>query len=288
MYKKSYAKINYNLKVYEKMANGYHAMQSYMQKVSLYDEMNFEFKPNSELSLEVKVENDSRLDGPNNIVFQAAMLYCQHTQIKSSIVINIKKNIFLAAGLAGGSSNAATCLLALNEYFKAYTFEELLNLGKQLGSDVPFFLFDQDLMYVEGRGVNCKAEASVEKKPIVLVNPMQEVSTAKIYQALNRGQEVMAKERYFPVSGWQDLDKIMLQGNDMQDKAIALCPKIQDILSIMEQQAGCQHAQMSGSGATVWGLFNDEAHARASAPALKNVGKIIFTWTGTSSCFNRL
>ncbi len=270
------------------MANGYHAMQSYMQKVSLYDEMSFIIEPSKQFDLKVIVEGDLQLSGPQNIVFKAARLYCSQAEIQSSIAVEIKKNIFLAAGLAGGSSNAATCLLALNEYFKAYSFEELLNLAKQLGSDVPFFLYEHDLMYVDGRGVDCKAEHSVEKKPLLLVNPMQAVSTAKIYEALNRGQRPMQKIMYRPVQNWQDLDFIMQQGNDMQEKAIALCPKIQDILDILSEQAGCRYTQMSGSGATVWALFDSEEFALASAAALKNVGKIIFTWTGTSSCFNRL
>lgn len=288
MYKKSFAKINYNLKVYEKMANGYHAMQSYMQKVSLYDEMNFAIHASPKLMITVTVENNSDLSGENNIAYKAAALYAQHTKIQAKIDISIQKNIFLAAGLAGGSSNAASCLLALNEYFKALSFDELLVLAKQLGSDVPFFLYDEDLMYVDGRGVDCRPEKNLVQKPILLVNPMQEVSTATIYQALNRGQEPMPKQNYLPVHGWQDLELIMKQGNDMQDKAITLCPKIQEILKILSEQAGCEYTQMSGSGATVWALFASEALAKAAAQALKNVGKIIFTWTGTSSCFNRL
>ena len=124
--------------------------------------------------------------------------------------------------------------------------------------------------------------------PILLCNPGVEVSTQKMYQALNRNHIEQGKESMDKtISTWEEMGEMVKHGNDMQERAFSLYPDIKKLYEKMKK-TNPKYCQMSGSGATVWAMYEDEEKAKKAALTIKNEENVIFTWTGSQSCFNRI
>ena len=249
------AKINLFLEVVGKREDGYHLLQSLMVPLAFGDEL--EITPSSILSLKVIGSTLANEPPENNLVMKAARA------LGTSHGANIKlyNRIPHAAGLGGGSSNAATTLLALSKLWKIE--KDLLALATSLGADVPFFLH-HTAQYAEGIG-EILTPVTLPKLFILLVKPNVAVSTADIFR---KGFKQFSKPIDTP-SSFDDIhtliDYLKPLKNDLTENAISIAPQIADILTRLEKTDGCLLARMSGSGATCFGIFDNAESCNEAA-----------------------
>jgi 4-diphosphocytidyl-2C-methyl-D-erythritol kinase len=179
---KSLAKINLDLRVLHKRPDGFHEIRTVFQTISLADTLAIEYEPARRTSLEIADD----LNIPDNLVLRAANAVLDAARIRAKIRFTLKKNIPMGGGLGGGSSNAAAVLLALPVLAgKSLPFEELLEIGAQLGSDVPFFLTGGTALAVD-RGTEIYSLPDIAEEPILVVASNVHVATGPAYQALGR------------------------------------------------------------------------------------------------------
>ena len=260
------AKINLFLRVLRKRTDGYHDIASFMQKITLYDELTFLPRPNGII---LKCPNSDLPVSEDNLIFRAAKAVFSYTGCQSGIEIILMKNIPTAAGLGGGSSDAATTLLALNELCQlGLKKAELLKLGAKLGADVPFFIFGNSA-FAEGRGDKLKAWKNLPKLNIVLINPCFALSTKMVYESLNLR---LTKKRinYSIPRFFTESDIIREMHNDLETVSLKMHPELNDVKQLLLRH-GALGAMMSGSGPTVFGIFTDENKAKKAAEAVSNV-----------------
>jgi 4-diphosphocytidyl-2-C-methyl-D-erythritol kinase len=258
------AKINLFLRVLRKRPDGYHDIASVMQKISLYDELTFSLSPHG---ISLSCPNSDLPVTEDNLVFRAARDIFSYTGYKSGIEISLIKNIPTAAGLGGGSSDAATTLLALNEICNLGLKKSvLMKLGVKLGADVPFFIFGNSA-FACGIGDKLKIVKNMPKINIVLINPQFSLSTKLVYEKLNlrltKEQINYSNPRFFAVG-----DIVREMHNDLETVSLKIHPELNDLKDILLRH-GAQGAMMSGSGPTVFGIFNDENSAKKIADTIK-------------------
>lgn len=257
------AKINLYLEVCGRRPDGYHEVGMVMQRVSLYDRLKISLV--SDPGVRIVCPGLSLEAGEENIAARAAHRMLARTEPSVGVEIVLEKHIPVAAGLGGGSSDAASVLLALNEMLGLGLSGEGLCLeAVELGADVPFFLFEQTAW---ATGIGERLERfPVEPSPwYVLVNPGLPVSTAWVYRnmGLTRVRGVARMPR-FPRT---EEDLVGLLHNDLERVTTARFPQIRDIKSgLLAHGAG--GALMSGSGPTVFGVFFSQEKAEAAAEAL--------------------
>ena len=259
---KSYAKINWTLDVLFKREDGFHELRTIYQTVSVYDELRI-----SETSGAIEIScDDSRVPtGETNLAHRAATLLRQATGVRAGARIEIEKRIPVAAGLGGGSSNAAAALVGLARLWQADIAErELIEIAMSLGSDVPFFLVGGTALGV-GRGEEVYPVEQAVCDHLLLVNPGFAVSTAEAYGKLSRLTRAESLRIIpFTLFAAKAIHELPLAAsNDLEQVVSAAHPEIADV---KERLLGlsAQHALMSGSGATVFGVFdNSEASERA-------------------------
>lgn len=259
------AKINLRLDVLGKREDGYHEIESIMTRVSLYDELTLSVEDGE--GLEVAC-SEAAPSGEGNIAYRAAKSLLNICQQSVRVRVEIKKNIPVAAGLGGGSGNAATVLMGLNEILGAgLSKEELMKIGARLGADVPFFIFERPAI---ARGIGERLEmVELPKMWFVLVNPNIPVSTADVYKGLNL--KIGLTKRGFDINmsnfniGVREVAGIL--HNDLEEVALRMQPEIRTVKeSILS--SGALGALMSGSGATVFGLFEDRERAEEAFASL--------------------
>ncbi|GAB4413011.1 MAG: 4-(cytidine 5'-diphospho)-2-C-methyl-D-erythritol kinase [Thermodesulfovibrionales bacterium] len=257
------AKINWFLSVFGKRKDGYHEIQSLMQYVTLSDSIGFEY------SDDIEVVTDADIPLEDNLVYKAAVLLKKATGSGAGVRVTLKKEIPLSAGLGGGSSDAAFTLLGLNQLWNLnLTGEELIRLGARLGSDVPFF-FNGPAALVEGRGDIVSAVRLNRPYTILLVKPLIGVSSSWAYAELDRfpRQEVLTKGDNNIKLFCQALEKgdfsllSSILRNDLEPFVIKRYPVIGDIKHTLMFK-GARFSSMSGSGPTVFGVFETEEKAR--------------------------
>jgi len=260
------AKINLFLRVLGKRAYGYHEIVSLMQKITLYDELTFLPRPKG---IVLKCPNSDLPISEDNLIYRAAEALFAHAGYLSGIEITLMKNIPVAAGLGGGSSDAATTLLALNEMCQLGLKKvELMKIGAKLGSDVPFFIFGSSA-FAEGRGEKLKAWENPLKLNIVLINPGFSLSTKLVYESLNLR---LTKERInYSIPRFSELGDIIREmHNDLETVSLRMHPELTDIKKLLLRH-GALSAMMSGSGPTVFGIFTDENSAKKAAGDLNKI-----------------
>jgi 4-diphosphocytidyl-2-C-methyl-D-erythritol kinase len=261
--KASPAKVNLQLRVLRRREDGYHDILSLMQKISLSDEMTFSPRAGG---IALNCPDSALPDDEGNIVYRAAAAFYARTGVPPGIEITIRKRIPIAAGLGGGSSNAATTLMALNELADhPLTREELMRTGAGLGADVPFFIFG-NAAWASGIG-----DRLVEAPPLpplwfVLINPGFAVSTKMVYRELNlgltNGSINYSIPRFYTVD-----DVIGGLTNDLEKVTLRQHPVLGHFKTLLLEN-GARGALMSGSGPTVFGVFAD---AKSALLAEKNL-----------------
>jgi 4-diphosphocytidyl-2-C-methyl-D-erythritol kinase len=192
---KSYAKLNLYLQVRNIRRDNYHNIITLFEKISLHDEIRI--KPRRDGKIRVTCNNKDVPSGEANLAYRAAYLLRQKAGIDNGADIHINKRIPVAAGLGGGSSNAASAILGLNRLWNLnFSREKLLSVASQAGCDVPFFLYDTSFALGTGRGDKIKALPGIKGKLWhVLVAPDMPVSTPLVYKELDRQSGSVKKSR---------------------------------------------------------------------------------------------
>jgi len=253
---RAYAKINLGLLVLEKRPDGYHNIETIFHRVNLYDEISF--TPSSRIIVESSskdIPSDER-----NICFMAADLLRRELGVDSGVKATIRKNIPVGAGLGGGSSDAATVLRHLPSFWGKRINEDTIHrIALQLGSDVPFFL-NKGSAHAKGRGERLDYMDLDVPYSILLCNPSIHISTAWAYQHVQpRHQYGNLKE--LVLQGMQNPSKLAALTNDFEPAVFAEYPAVKQAKEMM-LRGGAVFSLMSGSGSTVYGLFDDENATR--------------------------
>jgi 4-diphosphocytidyl-2-C-methyl-D-erythritol kinase len=260
---KAPAKVNLRLDVLARRPDGYHELRMIMQQLDLGDEVSITRV--SDPGITVTCGREGVPDGPENIAWRAARALLDRSQRSDGLAIAITKNIPVAAGLGGGSSDGAAVLLGVNQLLGlGYSREELMQIGVTLGADVPFFVY-APVAVAEGIGEVLSPIAQMPEIWMVLVNPNVPVSTAWVYKNL----QLTAHENgdKLPRS-FADLAAVCaIMVNDLENVTIPAFPVIREIKEQL-QNRGALKAMMSGSGPTVFGIFADESTARTAAADL--------------------
>ena len=258
------AKVNLILDVLGQRPNGYHDVAMLMVRLSLQDRVRVALVPGNEMA--VTCPGLDLASGEENIAGRAARLFLEHTGRQSGVVIHIDKQIPAAAGLGGGSSDAAAVLLALDDLLDTdLPRGELQALGVRLGADVPFFLCGEMAAWATGIGEQLEPWRGLPPCHLVLVNPGFAVSTAWVYQ--NLGLTDCRPATKIPRFPERMADLAALLRNDLESVTSARHPEIAAIKGRL-LESGAVAALMSGSGPTVFGLFADRSTAERSATLL--------------------
>jgi 4-diphosphocytidyl-2-C-methyl-D-erythritol kinase len=259
------AKINLFLQVCGKRPDGYHELLSLMCRITLFDEISLQIGSGETIALHCShpgVPADE-----TNLAHRAASLFQSRLGSTQGVDIHLNKNIPVAAGLGGGSSNAASILMALNRYHdRPFSREQLMEMGLTLGADVPFFIFQKPAI---ATGIGEKLEAFEGALPyhILLLYPGFNVSTAETYQNLNFG---LTKGEKKPTSNHLKLNRFNPAHHLTNDLEQVTSQKYPEIGLVKEKllNSGAIGALMSGSGPTVFGLFDNAKTAKKAKQIL--------------------
>ena len=259
----SYAKINLFLKIGRKLSSGYHNIQAVMQRIELSDSISIE--PVNEDKVTVECTN-KELENENNLAYKAAMLLKKEFKVRNGVRIFIEKNIPIEAGLGGGSSNAATTLRNLNKLWGLKLKEnQLIELASELGSDVPFFI-GENAALVEGIGDKIKEIKKFFSINIVLINPGFRVSTKWAYSAFDKQKPKIKMQANINelVRAIEKKDIKEIANNLHNDFEPIVTKKYKTLNEIKNNllKNGALNAGVSGSGPTVFGVFNSIYEAR--------------------------
>ena len=273
---KSRAKINLSIDVIGKREDGYHIVEMIMQTIDLYDDI--KLKELEEDNITIKSECSYIPLNEDNIVYKAAKLIKEKMDIKKGIEIFIKKNIPVAAGMAGGSSNAAAVLVGLNELWKlCLSKDELRDLGLKLGADVPFCI-EGGTALAEGIGEKLTYIKGINKDVNILVcKPDIFVSTKEVYQSLDIKNIEKRPDNKLLIENLKNDDIVSVSNNMVNVLEEVTSKKYSDIKVIENIIAknGAMGTMMSGSGPTVFGFFDNEEKAkRARVELLENYSQV--------------
>ncbi|NLP17135.1 MAG: 4-(cytidine 5'-diphospho)-2-C-methyl-D-erythritol kinase [Clostridiales bacterium] len=253
---KAYAKVNLGLDVIRKRPDGYHDVSMIMQTVNLHDTINI--KKTKFESVTIRSNLYYLPTDQRNLVYQAVELYREFHPIRCGLSITINKRIPVAAGLAGGSADAAATLKGLNQLFQTgLSQEELMKLGIRLGADVPYCLM-MGTALSEGIGEILRPLDPMPNCSILLVKPDISVSTKYVYDNLRLNEDIKHPDIPAMMEALKEknLHKLsFLMGNILESVTIRDYPIIEDIKSNMKEK-GALTALMSGSGPTVFGIFD--------------------------------
>lgn len=259
------AKINLILRILDRRTDGYHNLWSIMQTVALEDELRIRLTPHAG---EIRLTCDAQTLAVDrsNLVYKAASAVLDRVQQPVGVDIDLCKRIPMGAGLGGGSSDAAATIVGLNHLLQlGWSKAQMTDIGQPLGSDVPFFLYAPSAV-VAGRGEVVKPIVIEGRRWALLVNPGFAVETRWAYQelaatrgrirSLSAGHSELNQDRRV---SWAQL--AAAAENDFEAPVFGRYPMLRDIKQTLRAQ-GAELALLSGSGATVFGLFPDESAAR--------------------------
>lgn len=272
MYLRAFGKINLGLDVVRKREDGYHEVRMIMQTVGIFDRL--ELKKTSTPGIALRTNLFYLPNNENNLVYRAADMLMKEFDIKSGLAIDLKKYIPVAAGMAGGSSDAACTLYGVNRMFGlGLSLEQLMERGVKLGADVPYCLM-RGTALSEGSGEVLTPLPPMPQCHVLIAKPGISVSTKFVYENL-RANEL---KRHPDIDGIvaaiqsQDLNGVASRLENVLETVTAKeYPVIEEIKSQMKA-CGALNALMSGSGPTVFGLFGDIQSAKRAYRGLKGNG----------------
>ncbi len=257
------AKINLGLQVVRRRADGFHDINTVFYRVAPVDRLLFTVQDQPDI--DITLVDSPLIPLGDNLVYRAAALVQQYTGTDRGARIVLEKRIPSGAGLGGGSSDAATTLLALRDMWDAQIGDEaLLRMGAQLGSDVPFFLLDTPAALAGGRGERLEPLDIALPYWTLIVNPGIHVSTPWAYSALNRQEEIEAVDFAAVLHNPEPEQLRRMLVNDFEPVVFAEHALLAEIKSAL-YQAGAVVALMSGSGSSLFGMFTTQEQARAAA-----------------------
>lgn len=269
---KALAKINLGLDVLGRRENGYHDVRMVMQTIYLYD--NVTIQKVAEPGIVLKTNLYYLPLDEKNIAYKAAKLLIDEFGITEGVQITLDKHIPVAAGLAGGSSNAAAVLVGMNRLFSLGLSEkELMERGVLLGADVPYCVM-RGTVLAEGIGEKLTPLAPLPKCYVLVAKPAISVSTKMVYEKLDAHEIEDHPDIDGILAGLQagDLKKIAdSMGNVLERVTVEEYPIIDDIKQVMKEM-GALNAMMSGSGPTVFGLYEDKMTAKQAEQKIRKLG----------------
>jgi len=265
---KALAKINLGLDVLRRREDGYHEVCMVMQTIHLYDRLDIVKNQSGEITMETNLA--FLPTNENNLVYKAAKLLCDEFGIKDGIHVNLQKRIPVAAGMAGGSTDAAAVLYGVNKIFDlGLTTEQLMQRGVKIGADVPYCIM-RGTALAEGIGEKLTQLPPMVKCPVLIAKPAINVSTKFVYENLKLDTVTHPDmQQLIAAIKGKDLHSVASNmGNVLESVTIPAYPVIADIKECMMNH-GAVGAMMSGSGPTVFGLFENEKTAEAAYEAIK-------------------
>ena len=266
------AKVNLILRILDRRADGFHNLWSLMQTVGLEDEIAIQCNPHH-ADIKLQCDSLSLSTDHTNLVHRAAAAVLQRSGLKVGVEISLIKRIPMGAGLGGGSSDAAATIIGLNRLLKlGWSAMDMAQVGQVLGSDVPFFFFAPSAT-VAGRGEQVNAIRVSGSRWVVLVNPGFPVETKWAYQQLSatRSGVQPLSDSHARLGGATHLswDQVIdVAENDFEIPVYAAYPVLRELKQQLLTE-GAEVALLSGSGATVFGVFQDESGAQQARARLQ-------------------
>lgn len=277
---KAYGKINLGLDVLGKLPNGYHEVRMVMQTVGIYDELTFE---RTESGIEITTDAAELPTGEDNLIYKAARLMKERYHIREGIRIHLQKNIPIAAGMAGGSTDAAAAMKGISRLFGLdIGLLELMEAGVEIGADVPYCVIGGTAL-AEGIGEKLTPLELAPECYVLVAKPAVNVSTKYVYEHLDMGKI----EKHPDIDGMVEaigigslqgiLDRM---GNVLETVTIPEYPVIGRLKQRMKE-LGAVNSLMSGSGPTVFGIFLERRAAQMALDRLEQeqLAKQIFVTT---------
>lgn len=269
---KALAKINIGLDVLGKREDGYHEVRMIMQTIHLFDRL--QMKKTKEPGIRISSNLYYLPVNENNLIYKAANLLMEEFSIKEGIEVSLEKHIPVAAGMAGGSTDAAATLYGLNQMFDlGLNMQMLKERGVRIGADVPYCLM-RGTALAEGIGEKLTSLPPMPKCPVLVAKPGVSVSTKFVYENLRLDEKTPHPDIDRLIA---DIEKKDLKqtaedmGNILETVTVEHYPEIAELKKIMGK-AGALNALMSGSGPTVFGLFEDEKTAKKAYKAVRKSG----------------
>lgn len=275
------AKVNLSLEILGKLPSGYHNLRMIMQSVDIYDKISINLK---EKGIIFECDNEQILS--DNLAEKAARKFFEITGIRYGCEIYLEKKIPMGAGMAGGSVNAAGVLLALNRLCDyPLDKEELLSLGLSLGADVPFCMIGGTAL-AEGIGEKL-TELPFLELDLLVVKPEKSISTKEVFAIIEKsdysdGKKTAELKKSIVSSNNQAIFLNMVNG--MYNKSLKFVPEMKNIIEELENKLACQKAMMSGSGSTVFGIFDNREDLKKAFDFYKNkYSQVYITKTANES-----
>lgn len=269
--REAFAKINLGLDVVRRLPNGYHEVRMIMQTVGICDVLTFR-KASSGIHL--TVDNEELPTDGNNLIYKAARLLLDAAGIDSGVSITLEKHIPIAAGMAGGSTDAAAALLGINELYEiGYDTDALKQLGVKIGADVPYCIQGGTAL-AEGIGEILSTLPTPPECHLVIAKPDIHVSTKFVYENLKANELEIHPDIDGMIEGLKkgDLKAITARlGNVLETVTIPTYPIVDTIKKSM-LESGAEGALMSGSGPTVFGIFTESDKAKLAAREIELSG----------------
>lgn len=270
------AKLNLFLRVIGRRSDGFHDLETVMVAIDLFDTLCFA-TASDDSAYETTLRIDqTRIGGEQlptdsrNLIRKAVDLVREHSERSDAVSIDVTKRIPMQAGLAGGSSNAAATLLALNRIWNLnWSREKLLELGGQLGSDVNFFLGPTGTALCCGRGEVIQPVPSIANRPVVVVHPPSGLSTAKVFQACTPDSTGPSASDF--VTQLEHKPEVAFSSslqNTLETPAQMLNPDVNHVLSTLSRESVIGHL-MSGSGSSCFAICRSHRQARTVAARLR-------------------
>lgn len=271
---RAYAKINLSIEIIGKRKDGYHDLSMIMQSIEIYDKITIERNQTKKINLETN-KPFGRVE--ENLAYKAAKLFFEVMELDQGCNIYLEKNIPSEAGLAGGSTDAAAILLGLNHLIgNPLTDQQLLVMASKLGADVPFCLFG-GTMKAEGIG-NILTPLPFVAMNLLIVKPEQNISTRDLFETLEQADyssgESTQKLAQAIQNGCSNLAPLMI--NKIYPKSLVFAPDMENIIHSLEKDFECQRAMMSGSGSTIFAIFEEERMLDLAYNNFKNKYKDVY------------
>lgn len=259
---KALAKINLGLDVVRRREDGYHEVRMIMQTIHLYDKLDIKKTKDSGITIQSNLSYVPTNE--NNLVYKAGKLLMDEFSITEGVSVNLNKRIPVAAGMAGGSTDAAAMLYGMNQLFDlGLSRKDLMERGVKIGADVPYCLM-RGTALAEGIGEKLTQLPPMVKCPVLIAKPQISVSTKFVYENLKLNEETVHPDISQLVTDIKNKDLHAIaghMGNVLESVTIPAYPIIADIKKKM-LDSGAVNSMMSGSGPTVFGLFDDEETAK--------------------------
>ena len=263
------AKINLFLTIMDQRSDGYHLLFTLMSPIGIYDKIIIETRKSN---IKITCDHPMVPEDESNLAFKAAKLFIDafETKVKAfpgAVTIHLEKNIPVGAGLGGGSSNAATVLLGLNRHYGfPFTLNTLMKMGLEIGADVPFFLYEKPVI-ATGIGEILETYEKLDPYKVLLVYPGFSVSTAMVYKNFNLQLTNCKKKINYSLFKKDKFIPSQHLCNDLESVVFSLHSELSEIKTLLMHLGACG-ALMSGSGSSIFGLFDNHKLAQKAYEVL--------------------